>query len=406
MTVPEASSVGYAYIDNLCRIGGKDHSIEEKDKVIRDVSSVYARAFYVGAITPTMKNDLELREFFEKGLAEGTIDPRKPFPQVTEEMRRIVGKYIVQEAEYPGINFDLRVPGKPLVSLTKKVHTKVATAWERRNSWTWRNLFAYISLLRYTHAVLGSESLEITALFPVLKYYCHIAREMYHNPALWDEAAQIPLVVVENLKLWTEHALANKPVSTWNPEDSFKRVIATDACATGAGLICWDIESNTIQEAVVRWDRHGIGSSHFETEALCTAIQMFAPGPAAGKTLVINDNSAAIEAVNTRYSHRFGLFCHLCPTFAAGPLVQGRWHEGKTFERPDKLSRGLPSAQSEAQMVEVMKRYVEVATLEDGKKFKSKYLHPSLGGGPVVRNTSSPHLPIPLTIKPQFSMNL
>jgi hypothetical protein len=221
--------------------------------------------------------------------------------------------------------------------------------------------------------VLGPEAIEPSKLLPTLKFYCHLARQRFYNPSSWDQPAEVPDLVAANLETWYNVANENKPVHPWKGRVPFTRIIATDASARGAGLMCWCIETNTLYETVVEWQRFGHSSSDFETEALMLAAEIYRDPSLNARTLAISDNSPAVEAVNRRFSYKDSLNDHIDGAIDQHQ-IRAVHYPGVKLVRLDALSRGKESTQTSQEMIEIMK---EMATIAQGGGDNQVLLLPS-----------------------------
>ena len=265
------SSIVRSYIDNTKFAGGTSPS--ERDKLHTSIKEFIMRSFAakskINGIPYTPSGDLP----------------------PNAELDAWISSSISANVEFLGVslNHTHKTVALSLKSVAKA--TKIRDAC-LNSKYTARQFSAALSMLMYTHQVLGY---HIAGFGVALQFWRNIHVEMQAEER-WDHVIEIPMECRKQLHRWANTAVRNVPRLVPKEKQGPSAYLITDASATGWSGILVIPSSGEIRHASGHWPMLVKSSSKAEPVAVLMAMTALVPDCYTGTVRLCSDNSGTVHS--------------------------------------------------------------------------------------------------------------
>ena len=210
-----------------------------------------------------------------------------PTPILNEWISQAIGS----KGEFLGVELDHE---NKTVALSKKSVGKATKVRDAclNSKYTARQFSAALSLLMYTHQVLGYHIAEFDV---ALQFWRNVHVEM-QNEDRWDHLIEIPMECRRQLHKWANLAIQNKPRPVPREKEAPSAYLITDASAKGWSGILVIPASGEIKHASGRWPSLVKSSSKAEPVAVFMAMMALVPQGYTGTVRLCSDNSGTVHS--------------------------------------------------------------------------------------------------------------
>ena len=196
-----------------------------------------------------------------------------------------------------------------------------------------------MGLLLYAATILRY---PVAKAYYILKFYCRLCSELALGGKQLDDLLPVWKSIEPALDDWADYCIQNTPVHPRKRDDPFQHIIVTDASAQGFGALYWCQELNKVVSHWQAWPtRRTDGSCSFEMDGMIESARFFLPPQTRDEVLLINDNVAAVEALQRGYSYSYNLNTKLNILNQLFPYhnITAKHMAGELLTIPDSLSR-------------------------------------------------------------------
>ena len=165
-------------------------------------------------------------------------------------------------------------------------------------TYTARQFSAALSLLMYTHQVLGNHIAEFDA---ALQHWRKVHVEMQEE-ARWDHVIEVPTECRQQMHKWACKAVENIPRIVPKEKAPPTAYLITDASATGWSGILVIPASGEIRHASGRWPTLVRSSAKAEPVAVLMAMMALVPPQYNGVIRLCSDNSGTVHSFNNGFA--------------------------------------------------------------------------------------------------------